>query len=424
MASQKAIFLKTLNEIYYSHEKTLLALSGGPDSVALFHLLLELKQIKSHFYFEVFHLNHLLRVEADNEAIFVKNLCEKNNIKCYLYEEDIGCLAKKNKISVEEAGRLKRYESMEKLLRTQQLHSISTGHHLNDNIETFLMRLFKGAGLKSLLGMSLREDNRVKPLLGFHKKDIEEFLIKNKYEHCVDQSNLESRFIRNKVRNELIPKIKEIFPAFDHKILQLQDIIKEKELFMGAFLSSWKKIEHQVFSDEWSSIPKPLINEYVLRGLKGLDKNYYLSTKNVKNVVKKLLLFHGKGHLVLYENNQFQIMICYKTLFIINRVFYQLQFSNLILEPGHVINILGEKLENFSDKTIFLNLVENDNVEVLFNHKKKLRSFLSDQKIFYHWRKFVYLLKDGNDYFLGLYIIFGKRIFLNNLGKGLVKKIK
>ncbi len=211
---------KFFNKIYKNIEEynlinvsdnILIGLSGGPDSVFLFHGLRLLKD-KMEFNLYAAHINHLYRGEdADRDEEFVRKLCEKYDVKLFVKRQNASILAKKEKITEEEAGRIIRYGFFNKILEEIGEGLIATAHNKDDQGETLIQRIIRGTGIEGLTGMDYKQDNVIRPILNIEKKDIVGTLDSLKLEYCIDKTNEEPIYGRNKIRLELIPYIEEKF---------------------------------------------------------------------------------------------------------------------------------------------------------------------------------------------------------------------
>ena len=192
----------------------LAAVSGGADSVCL---LLVLKALEKSLGIHVaaFHLNHGLRgEEADRDEAYVRELCEHLQVPLKAVREDVAAHAREHGFSEEEAGRILRYQWLEKTAAEWNCQRIATAHHKDDQTETVLMNLFRGSGLRGLGGIRpVRELDAertiIRPLLCMNRREIEAYLLEEKVSWCEDSTNRELVYARNKVRNELIPWIRE-----------------------------------------------------------------------------------------------------------------------------------------------------------------------------------------------------------------------
>ena len=195
------------NSLLSKGDKVIVSLSGGPDSVALLLLMIRLK---TEFKLEVcaFHLNHCIRGdEAERDELFCKQLCEKHGIKLYSMTEDIPSYAEKNKLSVEAAGRERRYALLDELCDEFDIGKIATGHTLDDNVETVLLNIIRGTGLNGLCGIRAKRGRIIRPLLDIKKSRLTGYLEDEGQEYAKDSTNYETDYLRNYIRNDVIPGI-------------------------------------------------------------------------------------------------------------------------------------------------------------------------------------------------------------------------
>ncbi len=192
-------------------QNILIGLSGGPDSVMLFHGLKKIKE-KKNFNLYAAHINHLYRGnDAYEDEEFVRKLCGDFNIKLYVKRQNASILAKKNKITEEEAGREIRYGFFNEILKKIGGGIIATAHNKNDQVETLLQRMIRGTGIEGLTGMDYKQENIIRPLLNIDKEEIINYLKTNNIDYCIDKTNAEPIYGRNKIRLELIPYIEKRF---------------------------------------------------------------------------------------------------------------------------------------------------------------------------------------------------------------------
>jgi tRNA(Ile)-lysidine synthase len=189
--------------------------SGGADSVALLHFLLEMKS-EYGFTLMVLHLNHGLRGEESNrDEVFVKALCEQLNVECSCERVDIKSLAREKGISIEEAGRLARYDFFERERNKRGPDTvIAVGHTLNDSLETALINLARGTALRGLCGIPPKRGHIIRPLIECERAGIEEYLRENGYSHIDDSSNDRDDYARNRIRHSAMPALESVSPAF------------------------------------------------------------------------------------------------------------------------------------------------------------------------------------------------------------------
>ena len=237
MAARKRVLIKALErqvietikgyDLIQKEDSVLVALSGGADSVFLLHFLTAYKQ-----YYRIklaaMHINHGLRGEAaDADEQFCKDLCLTLNIPFHSATIDIKLLAKNEKFSVEEAGRVARYNAFTAKIAELGFNKIATAHHADDNLESLLLNLAKGCGINGLRGIApVRDGNIIRPLLALKKADIVEALQAAGSGWCTDASNLDDNFERNRIRINIIPQLRTINPEVAEAVLRLSDNVR------------------------------------------------------------------------------------------------------------------------------------------------------------------------------------------------------
>ncbi len=208
-------------------DKVLVAFSGGADSIFLLSFLLKYKK-RFNIKLAAFHLNHNLRgKEAIDDEKFCRGFTKQNKIKYFFSLKNVKAFAKKNKISVEEAGRKLRYSELVRIASKNSFNKIATAHNANDNTETVLLNLIKGTGLKGIAGIPVKRNNIIRPILPVTKDQILSYLGKKKIPYRIDSSNLSSEYERNFLRNEILPTLKEkLNPQLDNTLLKSSKVFK------------------------------------------------------------------------------------------------------------------------------------------------------------------------------------------------------
>ena len=190
-------------------DRVIAGVSGGVDSVCLFLMLLELRK-KIGFDLIAVHVHHGLRGEAaDQDQQFVEALCEQHRIPLEIFRVNLESIAKKRKQSLEEAGRMVRREAFDSVCQKYGGNKIALAHHQNDNAETLLWNLSRGTGLDGLGGIRPVNGKFIRPLLCMNRKEIEEYLAKRKQSYCIDETNAETDYTRNKLRHLVLPILEE-----------------------------------------------------------------------------------------------------------------------------------------------------------------------------------------------------------------------
>ncbi|MCL1988642.1 MAG: tRNA lysidine(34) synthetase TilS [Firmicutes bacterium] len=227
--------LKKYDMLPKTRQNVLVAVSGGADSVALLHLLFELtKTIPIKII--ACHVNHNLRGEQSlADATFVQNLCNRLNISCYVYSVEIP----QNGQSLEEAARNIRYSQLKKCGVDNNVSIIALGHNQNDNAETLILRLSRGTGLKGLCGIPpVRRENGftfIRPLINVPRTEIENFLNEQNIPYCTDFSNFDTKFSRNAVRLDILPKFLQINANSIGNIANTANLLSEDEELLQMF---------------------------------------------------------------------------------------------------------------------------------------------------------------------------------------------
>jgi tRNA(Ile)-lysidine synthase len=227
-------FLETIKEygMFEPGDVVLVAVSGGVDSTALLNLLFahsESLKIALH----VAHLNHMLRKgDAELDARFVQGLAQKFNLPITVEAVDVAAQAKQEKLGIEEAARLARYDFFDRTAKKIGANRIAVAHTADDNVETFLMRLLRGAGLKGLCGIPPKRGLVVRPIIKAWRREIEDYVGALKLVPRRDHTNYESKYMRNSVRLKLIPQLKIYNLNIKEIILQTILLLTEDSLYL------------------------------------------------------------------------------------------------------------------------------------------------------------------------------------------------
>lgn len=216
---------RTINEfsLAQKHDKIIVGLSGGADSIVLLHLLLKLE-----FEVKACHINHLLRgEESERDQAFVEKVCKEWDVPLDIHRIDVKSLVNKH-MSIEQTARNARYE----VFSSYKNCKIATAHNTNDNAETILINLTRGTGSKGLCGIPIKRGSIIRPLLFVSRDEIEKYCSVNKIAFVTDSTNLEDDYTRNKIRKNVIPQFCEINPSFLSTINRMSRNLTEENLYL------------------------------------------------------------------------------------------------------------------------------------------------------------------------------------------------
>ncbi|MDP1846016.1 MAG: tRNA lysidine(34) synthetase TilS [Candidatus Moranbacteria bacterium] len=226
-------------ELFSQGAKIVVAVSGGPDSVCLLDVLYSLKE-KYNLSLVVAHVNYGLRgKDSKLDEKFVKDLAKKNSLPI----EVLQCDARKNSTSPsEEKLRDIRYSFFEKIRIKRKTDYIAVGHNLNDQAETVMLRILRGAGLRGLGAIKFKNEKIIRPLLNIPRKEILKYLKGNKLAYRIDKTNLGTDFTRNKIRNRLFPYLEKNYnPNIQEVLYKLSQSVSEDYAFINNFSQEWLK---------------------------------------------------------------------------------------------------------------------------------------------------------------------------------------
>lgn len=222
-------------KIFSSNDYILLAASGGIDSTVMAYLFHAAK-----FRFALAHCNFKLRgKDSDGDAEFVKKLALHLNVPCFTEKFETSTIASQQGISIQMAARDLRYDWFDKIRQEHAFNYVATAHHLDDQAETFLINLIRGTGIAGLHGIPVKNNTVIRPLMFAFRKDIEQYAIEHQINYRVDRSNNEMKYLRNKLRHEVIPLLSNINPGFTLGLTETIRRISEFEQIGQRALENW-----------------------------------------------------------------------------------------------------------------------------------------------------------------------------------------
>lgn len=397
-------FINTLSQISDIKEghKILIGVSGGLDSVALTYLLHSTKK----FNLIIAHVNHKLRKECDDYQTFVKDFASNLNIP--LYFNILDPLKRKKKMSIEEWGRKERYSFFNNIFIKTDADFIMTAHHGNDQIETLLLNLNRKTGNAGLRGIAYKRKNLIRPLLNFRRKEILNFVKRNKIKYINDSSNQDSSFTRNFIRNRVVKPWEKKDKDIIHKVSQSIKLFSQWHLSLDFLINKFVLPELEKSKDNFK-IELSLIVEMPLtlqvRLLEILMGNQNINfSKHHYNMIHQFINKSRIGTVFdifnLWElRHERKFLVGYKKKDIMNCSSYNLLFNVPIHVNNHIFevgleksikykkeNVLSEEFVDFDklkDKNLILRLWEKGDkfIPLGMSGHQKVSDFLINQKV-------------------------------------------
>ncbi len=418
-------FLKNLKSYNLEGFGVLLAVSGGKDSMTMLDLFNYFKyELKLNLV--VCHFNHSLRDDADRDEKFVKIQCEKYGLKFYSKKEDVLLYSNENKLSTEEGARFLRYKFFDEVKRIENLEYIATAHNKNDLAETVIMRILRGTGINGLIGIQSERGDLIRPILNFSRDEIEKYIEENNIPFVEDKTNFEELYLRNKIRLNLFPILKNEYNprildaisrlsniAFDYSTISreyiaskeglLWEFNKEKILVYIEKLKlqsrSFRNIMYREFFEFISKDPDG-INYKIIEEIDNLIFSKTGKYIEIKNVVFKI----EYDKLLIYDKNIFENLEMKFYFENLDFSLYSTKFFDIIIEQSsfeEFKNLKQNKDLLFINKKYldFLKIRNKENgdfLELEFG-KKKLKDIFIDEKVSKDIRKNIPIFEIENN---------------------------
>lgn len=222
-----------VHQLLEPHDRVLIAVSGGIDSMVLLDVVCRLQE-KYELKLHVAHLDHQLRPESPEDAAFVAEQAKSLQLPCTVASRNVNALSKTVKTSLEAAARQARQAFLQRVATLEQCNKIALGHNKNDQAETFLLNLIRGAGLQGLSGMRPKDRCYIRPLLDCLRAEIETYVRTRNIEYREDSSNQDLRFRRNWIRHRLLPSVEEINPNMIETLTRNQAVFHQANDYLTA----------------------------------------------------------------------------------------------------------------------------------------------------------------------------------------------
>lgn len=351
------------------NDKIVVGFSGGPDSVFLVEMLMKLRE-NINFDMVLVHINHLLRGEnSDGDEKFSIEYGKKKGLQVFSRKINITALGKDMGLTLEEAGRKARYDLFKEVFEKIGANKIALAHNKDDQLETFMYRLTRGAGLEGLEGIVAKRDVYIRPISEIYKKDIVEYLNKNSIPYRIDETNFENEFTRNSIRLDLIPFIEKRYnPKFKDKLYSLIEEIREVNKVLEIRLEEYV-VNNKLSIEKLKKLDKYLLSKVLIQYL--YSYGIEVSRKKIQ-LIEDILDKGGSKDISL--NGEFVLKKEYDFLAIEKNTKKENQcIKEVELEiPGQII--FGEYVieASFTDKILYDN--QNFYTSLKMGDKLKIRS--------------------------------------------------
>lgn len=418
-----SLFIKNIEskQLFTKNHKLLLGVSGGKDSMVLADLLM-----KAGYNFSVAHCNFCLRKEeANQEEEFVTSYFKEKNTPVFSIQFNTEEFANTNKLSIQMAARELRYNWFKQLKTEHQFNYIVTAHHLNDNIETFFINVLRGAGINGLKGIPEKTENVVRPLLFASSEQIKEYIATNNIQYKEDSSNSEVKYLRNKLRHELIPLLKEINPKLEETFSKEFNYFREaNNLIEETVAKEIENISSSANNEISYEIKKVLNSAHIGLLLHYILKQYSFDSSIEAQVLEAIKagqsgkLFLSKTHtclldrdvIIIKENNTSNTNQSYSLDENVSSISEPINLHLEILEEAKIIIANDLVCLDFEKLTFPLQLrkwKEGDSFQPLgMKGTKKLSDFFVNQKYTLFQKEEQWLLTSNDE----IVWIVGKRI--------------
>ena len=387
--------------------KTLLAVSGGVDSMVLLHLYHALK-----LNFAVAHCNFQLRgTESDLDEKLVFDFCKKNNIPCFIERFDTMQFVESRKVSIQIAARELRYHWFKQICIDLNYQFIATAHHLDDQAETFLINFTRGTGIDGLVGIPEKNENIIRPLLNFSREKILNYATENGVEWREDQSNATTKYLRNKMRHLVLPVLKEENTEFLKSFQNTLNNLKQTQLLANDAVAFFETECVQINENQLEINLDKAQNfnnnkHYLLQVLKrygfsSIDEIEKICSSETGKVLKndQYTILKDRKKLIVFEEKS-----------VLNNIFY-IKSKDDVLNIPIFMNISEVEKDEFnSDKyTIFVNsnllkwplVLRRKQTGDFFqpfgmNGVKKVSKFFKDEKLSKIEKDNTWILENGD----------------------------
>ena len=399
-----------LRKFVSNNQTVAVALSGGSDSMALLNYMLN-ESKKYQISIIAINIEHGIRGEqSKSDTEFVKNYCKEKNVPLLTYSVDCVAYALKHGLSLEQAGRILRYQIFNEAISQGKCDKVATAHHQKDNFESVLFNLFRGSGLKGLAGIDENFENKIiRPLLRVSKEQITEYLAKNNIPYVTDQTNFDDKYTRNAIRLNILPEIEKVFPEAESSVYRFSQIAKLEDEYMHE-----QTLEKLEFFETKVIVSLPIHNALLSRAtviaLKHLGVIKDWEKTHIDSVI--MLASAQNGTMVTLKNNivaikEYDKITFYKNLkstdIVIPFALGEIAFDDMTLSIAPTEKIVNIKNGFFADKdkitadAVIRTRRDSDKFTKFGGGTKSLSDYFTDKKIPLLERDSIPLLAVEND---------------------------
>ncbi|TNF55835.1 tRNA lysidine(34) synthetase TilS [bacterium] len=422
---EKAIQTIKRHSMLQEGDAVLIGLSGGPDSVCLSVILEEVRD-NFNLSLHALYVDHGLRPEESrDEETFCKGFCDEHGIDFHSEKIEVKAYAEESSINIHEAARELRYDAFERTALKTKASKIAVAHNADDQAETVLMRLVRGAGRRGLSGIPYMRGNIIRPLLDIRREDIEKFLSEKQIQFVTDSSNLKTEYLRNRLRQEIIPILRKDNPSVTDSINRTADILREEERYLDIATTRTmmrlitRKTDESIelFLTPLMTIDRAILRRVLKRALSEIGADRGIELTHIDGVIH-LIKDNRSGDMINLPK-EIRAVKSYSTLLLTKEVFPGLQ-TQYIDVPGETL--IGEKgltiISQLSDKSIEnnkrdaavfdferlvlpLQLRQRKEGDFFYpaglGRRKKLQDFFVDEKVPREERDSVPIIVSGED---------------------------
>jgi len=297
------------NDMFEKGDRVGIGVSGGSDSMALLHFMVNTVKDKVGFDLIAINVNHNMRPGSRKDSKFVSDYCKVNGIPYAGYNVGVPAYAAANKLSSEHAARIKRYECFDAAIKKYKLNKFVIAQHSSDQAETILLHILRGSGIAGARGMEHMRGIYVRPFLETAKTDINAYIFKNQIPYVDDESNIKSNYARNFLRNEVIPLLQREWRNVEKNIIGFGQNCRADDEYINSVVSMWglnASDNHVRIALNYFAYPAAVISRIILQAFDSLGLRYNIEKKHI-DLICTLAGTGANGSRVDLPNNLYAV---------------------------------------------------------------------------------------------------------------------